>query len=260
MLYALIAFGASLVGAVSGLGGGVIIKPLLDLLDRHGVSTISLLSSVTVFAMSAAALLRHLSAGGRIQLRLGALLSAGAILGGYGGNFLFDRAMGLFSRPAAMTLVQNGLLTALLTGVLVYMNRPRDTLSFQVRAPSLLLGTGVCLGAVSSFLGIGGGPVNVAVLTLLFSMETRAAAVHSILLIFFSQAAKLTTVWLEGGFGRHDLGALWVMVPAGICGGLLGARLNQKLPAEKIAAVFNGAMLAILALALLNTVRALFAL
>lgn len=52
LLYLLVSFLASVVGAVCGIGGGVIIKPVLDLFGLAGVSTISFLSGCTVLSMS----------------------------------------------------------------------------------------------------------------------------------------------------------------------------------------------------------------
>lgn len=257
MIYLFIAFGASLIGAISGLGGGVIIKPILDLVGDYSVLTIGLLSACTVLAMSVTALLRNLHSKTPIKLRLSVLLSAGAFAGGYLGNFLFNCALRSFFHAAAVTLLQNLLLTVLLIGVLVYMNRFRSRVGFRLQAASVIFGAGLCLGTVSSFLGIGGGPINMVVLTLFFSMETKSAAVHSILLIFFSQAAKLTTTALNNGFAGHDLTMLWLMIPAGIIGGLLGAKLNHKLPSKRIVTVFNSTVAFIILVSLFNCARAL---
>ena len=46
-----IAFGASIVGAICGIGGGVIIKPLLDAFGIASVAEISFLSGCTVLSI-----------------------------------------------------------------------------------------------------------------------------------------------------------------------------------------------------------------
>ena len=48
----LIAFGASLIGGICGIGGGVIIKPLLDMMGVADVAMVSFLSSCTVLSMA----------------------------------------------------------------------------------------------------------------------------------------------------------------------------------------------------------------
>ena len=57
-----IAFGASIVGAICGIGGGVIIKPLLDAFGIAGVAEISFLSGCTVLSMSCYSVVKALAA------------------------------------------------------------------------------------------------------------------------------------------------------------------------------------------------------
>ena len=52
ILFFVISFLASIAGAICGIGGGVIIKPLLDSFGLMDVKTISFLSGCTVLAMS----------------------------------------------------------------------------------------------------------------------------------------------------------------------------------------------------------------
>ncbi|HBG5346526.1 TPA: hypothetical protein KQG29_003979 [Clostridioides difficile] len=47
-----IAIFATIIGAITGIGGGVIIKPVLDLIWVFDITTISVLSSFTVLLMS----------------------------------------------------------------------------------------------------------------------------------------------------------------------------------------------------------------
>ena len=51
LIFFLVALGASVVGAVCGIGGGVIIKPVLDLLHLETVAAISFLSGCTVLSI-----------------------------------------------------------------------------------------------------------------------------------------------------------------------------------------------------------------
>lgn len=55
----LLCLGASVLGSICGIGGGVILKPALDLLGVMSVSTISFLSGLTVMAMSAISAVRQ---------------------------------------------------------------------------------------------------------------------------------------------------------------------------------------------------------
>lgn len=52
IIYAIIIVLANTIGAVSGMGGGVIIKPLFDAIGADSVTTITFYSTVAVFTMS----------------------------------------------------------------------------------------------------------------------------------------------------------------------------------------------------------------
>lgn len=76
---------ASVIGGICGIGGGVIIKPVLDAMGVMSVSALQFLSGLTVLGMSAVSVLRrrgeHL-----LELRTGNALAAGAVLGGLIGS------------------------------------------------------------------------------------------------------------------------------------------------------------------------------
>lgn len=110
---------------------------------------------------------------------------------------------------------------------------------------------------LASLLGIGGGPINVSVLMLLFSLPIKEATVYSICTIFFSQFAKLITIALTTGFGQYDLTVLWFVVPAAIIGGSLGAKLSNVLSPNKVTVVFQGVILLVLLINLYNGYRLL---
>lgn len=66
VIFLAVSFGASVVGAICGIGGGVLIKPLLDAFGVLSVSTISFLSGCTVLAMSCYSVVRAKQSGGII--------------------------------------------------------------------------------------------------------------------------------------------------------------------------------------------------
>ena len=61
VLYLLIAIPATTIGALTGMGGGVNMKPVMDMLAQYDVASISMLSSITVFTMSVVSLAKHRS-------------------------------------------------------------------------------------------------------------------------------------------------------------------------------------------------------
>ena len=52
IIYFILALLATTVGSLTGMGGGVIIKPLMDVFGGYDVQTIGVISSITVFTMA----------------------------------------------------------------------------------------------------------------------------------------------------------------------------------------------------------------
>ena len=68
------------------------------------------------------------------------------------------------------------------------------TLQLKRAAPCVVIG--IFLGVMSSFLGIGGGPINLVVLYYFFSMAAKTAAQNSLYIILVSQITSLATTFV----------------------------------------------------------------
>lgn len=245
-LYFLISFIATTLGAIAGLGGGVIIKPFLDVFSDLGIQSIGILSSITVFSMSIVSLSKLIKKGFKIDMHIWYLI-LGSAVGGIGGKVLFD-LMTSFLNHELVTCMQSIILVLLLTLVL-FKNRVATKIT--VNKPFLFF-LGVLLGCIASFLGIGGGPINVAILYIFLGVAIKDATAISILIIFFSQFFKISTVAITDSFAIYDLDMLSVMIPAAIVGGVVGATLHQKLENNTINLIFRIMIILVISLNLYN--------
>lgn len=255
ILYFLIALGATILGAMAGLGGGVIIKPVLDFLGNYDLSTIGVLSSVTVFSMAIVSIIKQIRYKFELEIKKTSLIGIGSILGGLLGEKLLKLILRIFDANL-ITIVQNTVLAILLILVFIYMNNKNRFKSYKVDNSFACIIIGLFLGLIASFLSIGGGPINVCVLTIFFSMTPKEAAVNSIITILFSQASKLTTIALSTGFLCFDLSMLPFMVCGGILGGLIGSKFNKLFSNSTILKVFNIVVLALILLNIYNIASA----
>ncbi|MFR8012176.1 MAG: sulfite exporter TauE/SafE family protein [Clostridia bacterium] len=254
VIYTAVIFAATFLGAFVGLGGGVVIKPVLDAIGLDPVDTVSFLSSVAVFSMSISSTAQHIIKKTPFQTRIILLLSAGSAAGGLLGDLLFRTLLEHFDGNLVKG-IQSLLLGCLLAAVLVYLNgRSRR---FSVENGVGILAIGLALGVVSSFLGVGGGPINVAVLVLFFGFSMRDSAVYSVAVIFFAQLAKLITIYAGNRFAPYDLKILIFIIPAAVVGGLLGARLNRRCDEKRIRHVFTACVGAVTLLNFYNAATAL---
>ncbi|MBR1583927.1 MAG: sulfite exporter TauE/SafE family protein [Clostridia bacterium] len=251
-----ICLAASTVGGICGIGGGVVIKPLLDFIGLMPVSTVSFLSGLTVLAMACINVFKNRK-GGELDGRRSLPLGVGAALGGVAGKQLFSALKAAVNADNTVGAVQAIVLGLLVLGTLLYMmNRGRiQTKNVGgVLVPALI---GLFLGVCSSFLGIGGGPMNLAVLYYFFSMDTKKAAVNSILVILISQIASLLMSVITGTVPAFNGGDLAAMVLAGALGGFLSARLHKKLSAQTTDRLFIALLIVIFAICVYNAVRML---
>ena len=79
ILFFVVAFLSSIVGAICGIGGGVVIKPVLDMLQMGAPATINFLSGCTVLSMSLYSVSKALRAGdSKVEMSTGTPLALGA--------------------------------------------------------------------------------------------------------------------------------------------------------------------------------------
>ena len=181
LIFFLVSLLASTVGAVCGIGGGVIIKPELDLLRLEDVAAISFLSGCTVLSMSCYSVGRAMLAGERrVSLSTGTPLALGSAAGGLLGSRLFSAVKTMSGDPNAVGAIQAACLAAVTLGTLIYTLNKDKVRTLRLENKPACAAIGLALGCMSSFLGIGGGPINLVVLYFFFSMATNPAAVDSL--------------------------------------------------------------------------------
>ena len=250
----LISLFASVIGAICGIGGGVIIKPALDLFGVADVSTVSFLSCCTVLAMCCYSVLRMLKSDVKINIKISTPLAIGASVGGVAGSLLFKAIKSMLDDPDAVGAAQAVCLAVITAGTLVYTLFKSKISPLNITAVPISLLIGIFLGIVSSFLGIGGGPINLVVLFFFFGMETKTAAANSLYIILFSQVANLITT-LIGGAPQFEWHALLLMISGGIIGGVLGRFINRKIQSKSVDRLFIALMSLIIIISIYNALK-----
>lgn len=112
---------------------------------------------------------------------------------------------------------------------------------------------GLILGIMSSFLEIGGGPINLVVLYYFFSMDTKTAAANSLYIILFSQITSLIATLVTHTVPELDIVTIVLMVVGGISGGMAGRVINKKMDNKAVEKLFIALMAVIIVIGLFNT-------
>lgn len=250
IIYFLVIVFANSIGAISGMGGGVIIKPVFDLIHVHSVAAISFYSSVAVLTMSVVSTSKQLKNGIEVNWPFAMQISVGAVVGGLLGNVVFENMLSLFPGGREVQLVQIGLTVVTLIFSFLYSKNWWENYRFE--SIFLKIAAGLLLGFLASLLGIGGGPINVALLMLLFNIPIKQATVYSIITIFFSQLSKVSTIVLTGDMNRYDLSMLFYIIPAAILGGFLGSYISGKVSDKTVNQVYQFVIILVLLINLYN--------
>lgn len=252
----LVTFVACVLGTICGMGGGIIIKPVLDATGVMSVSTITFLSGCTVIAMSCWNVGKNfLKKESEVELRSTSILAVGAAIGGLLGKQLFTVTAGLFADQNTAGGVQAVLLLIATLATLLYTLRKDRITSLQIASPVASLLIGLALGMLGAFLGIGGGPFNVAALCFFFSMPTKRAAQNSLFIVLFSQLTSTMKTVLFDGVPAFQVTVLLGMVLLGIAGSELGRRINKKIDNRQATLCLEGAMVLIMLISVFNIVK-----
>jgi len=250
IIYSAIILAACILGAVVGLGGGLFIRPALDAIGQHNVMNIAFFSSTAVMCMAIVSTVQKARDGTRIDARLAACVSASAVAGGIVGNLLLEHLLAALSRETHVQYVQIAVTIPVL--ILSLVLTEKRTLRCELAHKALIIPIGVGLGIVASFLGIGGGPLNVPLFMIFFGLRIKEAAAYSIIVILFSHLSRLVTLGLTVGYGGFDLALLPFVIAAAAVGGLLGAKLNKVFSEKTVKRLFQAALCLVILMNLAN--------
>lgn len=252
IIYFLVALFSTILGSSAGLGGGIIIKPVLDSLGDYALPTINLLSSSTIFIMSIVTVFYQLKKKDKINPKNTIVVATGSVVGGIIGQKLMSFILSKDINIDLINNMQSIIIIILLISVFLYMRNKDNIKSYKINNILAIGLLGLFLGAISAFLGIGGGPINVAAFTILFSMTANEAARNSILVIFFSQGSKIISIGVTTGFSSYNLDMLPYMLVGGVLGGIIGYKINKAVSEKFIIKIFNSVTLSIILLNFYN--------
>lgn len=253
----LVCFFSSVIGSVCGIGGGVIIKPVLDAMGIMAVTTISFLSGCTVLSMSVVSLYKSKKAKQDFifDQTFATVLAVGGAAGGIAGKEFYQTILNHLPNHNQVGAIQAAVLMLVTAGTFIYSIVKERIHSKHLKNKPLIFSIGIALGIISSFLGIGSGPINLAVLFYCCSMTAKEAAMYSIYIIMFSQISSLACTLIRGTTPPFHPAVLVLMILCGSLGGLTGSRLNRKLDDHMVEILFMGVMGIIICINIYNIFR-----
>ncbi len=244
---------ASAIGAAVGIGGGIIIKPVLELLNIMDITVVSFLSGVTVLSMSTFSVVNgQLSRDTHINIPMALAVSSGAVIGGIAGKIIFAWVLDASGNHELVGAVQSVCLFMLTLSTFIYSLFRNRIPKYKVGSFTAAAAVGLLLGLFSSFLGIGGGPINIMILCILFSFDTKSAAAYSLFIIMCSQMSSVMWQILTYSVPEFSTSMLMLMALCGVLGGVIGTHLRRRMRAESIDKLFNTILVIIMCICVYN--------
>ena len=251
----LVGFLASVVGAICGLGGGVIIKPVLDSIGFASASTVSFLSGLTVLCMSAYNIIKSIISKEDLNLKTNLPLAIGGAIGGILGKQLFNIIKQNSLNPSLVGTIQAISLGVFTLLTLIYTINSDKIQKKKIESQLLCVILGLILGLMSSFMGIGGGPFNLLILSYFFSMSTKQATKGSLFIILLSQLFALFTTIITNTVPEFKISWLLIMSISGILGGMIGKYYNRKLSDHTIDNLYVSFLVVIIIICAYNSFK-----
>ncbi|GHG82330.1 sulfite exporter TauE/SafE family protein [Comamonas sp. JC664] len=239
----LIAVGAlaGTLGAMLGIGGGIVLVPALVLgfdIPLEQAIPASLMCVVASSCSAAAGYVHnHLS-----DIRLGLSLELATVLGAIAGGMVAAMV------APAMVAVVFGLFTLYVALQMLLLRSPRqEPGALDDYAPAnypLGISGSFVAGGLSSLLGVGGGPLKVPLMTYGMHVPFKVASATSNLMIGVTGAASVAAYALRG----HLKLALVSPLVVGVLGGAyVGSRLMPKVPTVVLKRLFAVVLLVVAA-------------
>lgn len=245
------AYMAGLVGSLTGLGGGVVVIPLLTLvfhIDMRYAIGAALVSSIATSSGSASAYVREGITNIRVGMFLEIATTIGAVCGAliavytpvnfvailFGATLIFSAAMTLRKKNEQADLVGSPLAEKL------KLNGSYPTKDGVVHYKLKNVGGGFSImtlaGVLSGLLGIGSGALKVLAMDTAMRIPFRVSTTTSNFMVGVTAAAS-AVVYLQRGY--IDPGIAMPVIIGVLAGAFTGTRLLMRINPKKLRLIFS---------------------
>lgn len=229
---------AGALGAMFGIGGGVLLVPVLVLMFGVPMNEAVPASLLCVVANSCAAAASYVDKQ-LADIRLALVLELATVSGAIAGGLVIA-----FVAPAMLAVIFG--LFALYVGSHMSFGRAQIAIAegeaYQPQNYPLGITGSFVAGGLSSLLGVGGGPLKVPLMAFGMRVPFKVATATSNLMVGVTGAASVA---MYAWHGHVKLGLVAPLVVGVLVGALLGARLMIVAPTKLLKRLFGIILLAI---------------
>lgn len=254
LLFALLGAVAGLLAGALGLGGGVVIVPVLLLVfaalgfDPEVLAQMAVATSLATISVTSLNAIRTHHRAGYLRWALAGRLAGGIAVGALAGAFVADwlpgpvlaQLFGIFAMVIAVRMAWPA-------------GRAEDAARERLPGRAGLAGAGGLIGLASSIFGIGGGSLTVPFLSgrgLPMQQAVAVSAACGLVIALAGCVGFIIAGWQEPGRPPFSLGYIYLPAFAGIVVtsfpmARVGARLAHRLPSARLKKVFAAVLFVI---------------
>jgi uncharacterized membrane protein YfcA len=203
------------VGALAGLGGGIIITPILTMyfgMPIHHAIGVSLMAVIATSTATSSVYVEEGLSNVRLGMTLEMATTIGAAIAAVVAGFIDRRTLAIlfsvFMIYSASSLVKKAWSSR-------HEKNETEVPPYQVRRIPVGLGASLVAGGLSGLLGIGGGPIKVPIMYLFMGVPLRVATATSNFMIGVTAATSAYIYYGRGDIPMHIAGPIVVGVFAG---------------------------------------------
>jgi len=227
-------FAAGVLGSILGLGGGIIVVPVLTFFGYSPTlaASTSLFAAFSNAVASTISYTRQKRIAFSIGLKLGLLSIPGTILGAYISS---EITPSLFKILFGFVLI--------ISAIYIFINRKIELKQRNQSKQIMLFAVGASFfaGTISSLFGIGGGIVFVPLMVIAIGLSMREAAPTSQFILLFASAAGLAA---HSALGHPDFFQALLLAAGAFAGGFVGARLSVDIKEKRLKILVSIVMIA----------------
>jgi uncharacterized membrane protein YfcA len=259
------AIAAGFVGSLTGLGGGVVIIPLLTLgfgVDMRYAIGAAFVTSIATSSGAAAAYIREGITNIRIGMFLEIATTVGAAVGATVAMYLDKKIIAIiFACVLVFSAIRNiqrkeqntaSSGTSRLAGRLKLNGcypSPQGIVKYEVRHVAGGFSLMTVAGILSGLLGIGSGALKVLAMDTVMGIPFKVSTSTSNFMVGVTAAAG-AVIYLQRGY--IDPGLAMPIVPGVLAGAFIGSRILPKASIKRLRTFFSAVILSLAALMLYN--------
>ena len=212
-------FAAGILGSMIGLGGGIIVVPVLTFFGFSPTlaASNSLFAAFSNAVASTVSYSRQKRINYSLGLKLGLLTVPGTVLGAFLSS---DVSPEIFKILFGFVLIASA--------VYIFLRKKIESSEKTISRQMMIFAIGASFfaGIISSFFGIGGGIIFVPLMVVGMGMAMKTAAPTSQLILLF---ASFSGVIIHTLLGHSDFLQAGLLATGSFAGGMFGARLSGEI-------------------------------